>query len=162
MYCGMRFRSRARVSTYSARRARRRPEHFGRHHDPETPGSPLNRSRAILAYPTIGDKIVGMADGGRRSESIREISVHPPEPSPPQGRISLVRNLGKSKTNDKENPFGECALPQAGPVPPAALVAQETLSTLPSCTPPVHSSIPGLRGCSRSDHGRPCRVVEVR
>ncbi|HUU93269.1 MAG TPA: hypothetical protein VM238_18900 [Phycisphaerae bacterium] len=39
------------------------------------PDAPVNRSRAMLADPRSGDKIVRKADGGRRREAIQEIPV---------------------------------------------------------------------------------------
>ena len=54
---------------------------FAGYHGPKTPISPLNRSRTTLADLAIGDRILGKADGGRRPESIWEISAKIPQPS---------------------------------------------------------------------------------
>ncbi len=49
--------------------------HSERHHDPGPPGDPLNRSRTMLADPTIGDRIFRKAGDGNRPEFIWGISV---------------------------------------------------------------------------------------
>ena len=67
-------RGRGKQGRRSARIANacRQTRHSGRHPDPKTPGSSLNRSRRMVADPTIADRIVRKADGGRRPEAIRE------------------------------------------------------------------------------------------